>query len=75
MIMTTSARKTSHKEEVRHVRLMDDVQLARIGVVVADKEAGRLQCMTCGHTWTPEADAQGVILSGSWLCPNRCNRE
>ncbi len=54
-------------------RHMTDVQLARLGVRMVDMEKVRLQCLTCGVTWTPLLTAQGTLPYGYWHCPQRCN--
>jgi hypothetical protein len=57
-----------------HPREMSDVQLARIGVQIISTTELRLQCTTCGETWTPLAGPNGALEYGYWLCPQRCNR-
>jgi hypothetical protein len=56
-----------------HPRDMSEVQLARIGVRVLGTAELRLQCTTCGETWTPREAPDGSVEDDYWLCPRRCN--
>jgi hypothetical protein len=58
------------KEDVRH---MDEVQLARLGIRMVDRQALTLQCVSCGHTWEPQLDCDGKLAFDYWLCPSQCN--
>jgi len=59
------------KQDVRH---MTDVQLARIGIRVFQRDDLVLQCVTCGETWCPVLDSGGKLPFGYWMCPKNCNR-
>jgi hypothetical protein len=54
-------------------RRMSSVQLARLGIEVLNKHALLLRCMTCGETWSPQLDRNGMLTAGYWQCANKCN--
>jgi hypothetical protein len=56
-----------------HPREMSDVQLARIGVRIISTTELRLQCTTCGETWTPQEGPDKSLEPGYWVCPRKCN--
>ncbi len=64
-------RSAVDKEDLRH---LTDLQLTRLGITVLDRKDVRLQCMTCGLTWTPEVDFSGHLPFGYWVCPSKCNQ-
>ena len=54
-------------------RRMSGVQLARLGVQILNKYDLSLKCVTCGEIWSPQADRDGRLAAGYWICPNKCN--
>ena len=58
------------KEDVRH---MSEEQLTRLGVRLVDRDDMSLECLACGHTWTPQLDCDGKLAFDYWLCPAQCN--
>ena len=56
------------------VRKLTDVQLARLGIRLLNKEELIIQCVTCGETWSPALDASGRLPFRYWLCPAKCNQ-
>ena len=51
-----------------------DSQLAKVGVLVADPQRGRLKCVCCGQEWSPNGRPGGRLPPRVWQCPNGCNR-
>lgn len=68
--MKTVAHEPVSKEDARN---MPQVQMSRLGIEMLNRDALLLKCMTCGTTWTPQADSRGVLEPGYWVCPNKCN--
>ena len=58
------------KEDVRH---MSEEQLTQLGVRLVDQNDMSLECLACGHTWTPQLDCDGKLAFDYWLCPAQCN--
>lgn len=54
-------------------RRMSAVQLARLGIEVLNKHDLLLRCMSCGETWSPHLDRNGMLTAGYWHCTNKCN--
>lgn len=59
------------KEDVRR---MDDIQLARMGVRLEDRQNITFRCMTCNGTWSPDVDFSGKLPFHFWVCPLKCNQ-
>ena len=55
------------------VRRMSEAQFTEMGVRLVDRKALSLECLECGHTWTPELDSDGKLGFDYWLCPAQCN--
>jgi len=63
-------RSVVDKEDVRR---MSEMQFKKLGVRLVDRNALTLECIGCGHTWTPELDSDGKLGFDYWLCPAQCN--
>lgn len=55
------------------LRAMTDLQLARLGVHMVDRQEAILECRICGVKWTPDIDSNGKLPYNYWVCPARCN--
>ncbi|HEY3443924.1 MAG TPA: hypothetical protein VGK29_24430 [Paludibaculum sp.] len=55
------------------LRAMTDTQLAQLGVRMNNRQEAVLECISCGHKWSPEIDSSGKLPFDYWICPARCN--
>ena len=58
--------------EKADLRAMSDLQLAKLGVRMANRKEALLECKTCGVKWTPEIDSNGKLPYNYWVCPAKC---
>ncbi len=57
------------------LRMMTDMQLARLGLRMRDRPEAILECVECGHRWPPEIDSGGKLAYDYWVCPAGCNQK
>jgi hypothetical protein len=55
------------------LRAITDAQLAQLGIRMNNRPETVLECMSCGHKWSPEIDSSGKLPFDYWICPARCN--
>lgn len=50
-------------------------ELAKVGVVLIDRDEIRLGCCCCGREWSPNLRQDGRLFRGYWQCFEGCNRQ